>query len=211
MAIRNQSRRLLILAVALGPFVLLGGCAARQKKPLAAAVPVAPAPVAAPPAAAPAPRAPLSTPQTRVQLPAPQPLSPEAIATTQPPDEPPLPPVVPRAAPRRPAATAPKPEPAAPPVIVPPPAAEPERPPIQEVVPPGDLKRFQEDAERAKAEIRKYIDQVQAHQLSRRQRGLLDRVNSFVKQSDDAQNRGDMRQARELAGRALVLARELVQ
>jgi len=34
-------------------------------------------------------------------------------------------------------------------------------------------------------------------------------VQSFLKQSDDAEQRGEMRQASELAQRALVLAHEL--
>jgi len=91
------------------------------------------------------------------------------------------------------------------------PAPEPERQRIQEVLPPSDQKRFQEEAEAYKREIRKYTDQVQGQALGHRQQGLLDRVNSFVKQSNDAQARGDMRQAKELAGRALILARELQQ
>jgi hypothetical protein len=38
---------------------------------------------------------------------------------------------------------------------------------------------------------------------------MLDRIQSFLKQADDAERRGEMRQASELAQRALVLARAL--
>jgi hypothetical protein len=186
--------------------ISLTGCVLRGKTPAANAVPPPkPAAVAAP-APAPPPQ-PLSVPQTSVQLPPAQPLTPEAIASTQPPEEPPAPPAVPRSTPRRSpptrAETTPQ-GPAAP--IVPP---EPERPPIQEALPAAEMKRLQDEADAAKREIVHRIEQVQLHRLTRQQSSLVSRIRSFVKQSDDAEKRGDMRQASELAQRALVLARDL--
>ncbi len=187
----------------------LAGCLFRSKPPAAKVTPVAPAPVARKTQPQPPP-APLSTPQTNVKLPPEQTVSPEALATTQPPDEPVLPPMPPRPAPRRsPPAAAPKPaETQQAPQI---PAPETDRGPVQEVVSAADQKRFQDDAEDFKRQIRKLIEQTPTHKLTRHQISLRDRVNSFVKQSDDAQARGDMRQARELARLGLVLAKELQQ
>jgi hypothetical protein len=148
----------------------------------------------------------LSVPQTDVHLPPPQPVTPEAAATTQPPEEPTAAPVPPPVSRRR-APPATKPEaPAAPPVAAP---APPEHPPIEEVTPAAEQKRFQDEADARKREVRQLVDPLAGRRLNRQQKGLLDRIQSFLKQSDDAENRGEMRQASELAQRALVLAREL--
>ena len=184
----------------------LSSCLTHKPQTVKAAPPP-PAPAAVP-AAAPPPQ-PLSIPQTEVHLPPPQPVSPEAAASAQPPEEvphaaPPAPRPVSR--PRAPAATRPEtpvPTPAAPP------AAEPERPPLQEVLPAAEQKRFQEEAAGRRREVRQLVDPLDRRRLSRQQRALLDRIQSFLKQSDDAERQGEMRQASELAQRALVLAREL--
>jgi len=178
-------------------------CSLRKPKTVQAAPPT-PAPAAAP---APPP-APLSVPQTQVPLPPPQPLTPEAIATTVPPQEP-----APAPAPSRPAPVRSRPAqqhsetPAVPAGPVAPPELE--RPPIQEVLPAAELKRLQEEAQARKREVRQLVEPLDPRRLSPQQRGILDRIESFVTQSDDAEQRGDMRQASELAQRALVLAREL--
>jgi hypothetical protein len=183
--------------------VCLPSCVLKKPKTVKAAPP-APAPTVSP-APAPPP-APLSVPQTDVHLPPPQPLTPEAIATAQPPEEPAATPAPP-APPRRKGPAAPKPEaPAAPPAAA---TAPPEHPPIEEVTPAAEQKRFQDEADGRKREVRQLVDSLDRRRLNHQQRGLLDRIQSFVKQSDDAENRGDMRQASELAQRALVLAREL--
>lgn len=186
--------------------IALAGCALRGKPPAAKATPVAAVPVVTP-APPPPPPAPLSIPQTTVELPAPQPVTPEALASTLPPDEPALPASTPPRAPR-PKPAAPKP---AEPQVTPPPAqpVETERPTIQEVLPADQQRRFQQEADDFRREIRQRVEQAEKRQLNYRQRNLLNRIRSFEKQSADAQVRGDMRQARELAGRALVLAREL--
>jgi hypothetical protein len=194
----------LILALA----VCLPSCVF-QKPQTVKAAPPAPAPAAAP-APAPPPQ-PLSIPQTNVHLPPPQPLSAEAEATARPPEEPagtpPPPKPVSRPKPAPSTRPAEAPAQAVPPAVMP--AAPPDNPLIQEVTPAAEQKRFQDEAAARKREVRQLVDPLDRRRLSRQQRGLLDRIQSFLKQSDEAEGRGEMRQASELAQRALVLAREL--
>lgn len=203
----------LVLAALMTLF--LSGCVLRGKQPQqkATVAPPPPKPIQAPPpASAPGP---LSIPQTHAELPAPQPINPDALATATQPEGPPdnqPTPRIPRRAPG-PVAGPPKP-PDTPPVQAqtPPPApatAEPERPRVQEIVPAAELKRLQEAAQARKREIRKALEEAQAHRLSSPQRALVPRIQSFLQLSDDAEVRGDMRQADALAERAQVLAREL--
>ena len=194
------------------------GCMLRGKQQTAAATPPpTPAPVARPAQTTPRPQ-PLSIPQTQAQLPPAQPISPEAMATLQPPPAPVESPAEPRA-PRRP--PVPPAGPAAPgrpeatpaaqtqtPPATPPVEAEP-RPTVQEIVAPAELKRLQDSADGRKQEIRKVLEQAQAHGLSRDQREIVTRIQSFVQLSDDAEKRGDMRLADALAERGQLLVREL--
>jgi len=184
------------------------GCVLRGKQPVAKAT--TPPPVVTPPP--PPPPKPLSTPQTDVQLPAYQPLTPEAIASTLPAEEPPPPAPAPKPPARgaRPQGTTPpktvEVTPQGPPV---PATPEPEQPRIQDALTPDEGKRLQEEAESNKREIRQRIDAIPPHRLNRQQNILMKRIRTFVDQSDEAQRRGEMRQAAELAQRALVLAKEL--
>lgn len=187
----------------------LTGCVLRAKQPVAKAT-TPPKPVAAPPPAPPP--KPLSTPQTDVQLPAYQPLTPEAVASTFPPEEPPPPPPAPKPPPRgsRPQGnTTPKPVEVTPQGPAIPPPVEPERPRIQDALSPDEVKRLQEEAENTRREIKQRIDSIPVHRLNRQQNILVKRIRTFVEQSEDAKRRGDVRQAAELAQRALVLAKEL--
>lgn len=182
------------------------GCVLRGK-PKAAPTPPPPAPAAAA-AEAPAPAAgPLSIPQTQVTLPPEQPLNLDALPVeTQaaPPESPPRP----RHA-SRPRPTAPKPETAAP-TVGPPATPPPEsRPPIQEVVPAEEQKHFQEQAQARKREVRQWLDTAGRRRLNRRQQNTVERIQAFLKDSDDAEGRGDMREADALAERAQILLREL--
>jgi hypothetical protein len=174
------------------------------------AAPAPPKPAAAP-APAPPPE-PLSIPQTNVHLSPPQPLTPEAIATTQLPGEPPPTPAQPpRPQPKRPQPARPvvEPPPAAVPAAPPAPStAEPGRAPITEVLAPAELKRLQDEAGTRVLETRKVLAQI-TRARRRAQQTTVSRVETFLKQAEEAERRGDMRQASELAGRALVLAREL--
>lgn len=194
---------LLIVAVAFG----LSGCFLRKPKantPPAPTAKPAPAPAPAPPPE------PLSVPQTNVHLPPPQPLTPEAIATTQLPGEPPPPPMpTPRPPVRQPRPAPPKPVETTPaPAAATPPAAEPERAPFTEVLPAAELKRLQEEAATRSQEARKLVNAIPRNRR-RGQEQTIRRVEAFLKQVEEAEQRRDMRQASELAGRALVLAKEL--
>jgi len=189
-----------ILAVALA--LSMAGCVL-SGKPKTTAVAPQPQP-AAQPKPAPPPE-PLSIPQTQVQLPPPQPVNLEALAVPAPPQ-----PVEAAPAPkpvRRAAVGSPPPKVE---VVAPaPPPAEPVREPIQDIVPPDEKRRYQESADASKREIQRLLEQVRAHRLTTDQKKILTRVHTFVAQSDDAEKRGDMRQADALAERGLLLAKEL--
>jgi hypothetical protein len=190
-----------LLSVALA--FSLAGCAVSGQPKTTAAVPPQPQPVAQPKPAPPP--EPLSVPQTQVQLPPPQPVNQEALATVPPPE-----PAEPAAAPkpvRRTGAAPPPPKPEV--VTAAPPPAEPERPPIQEIVPADERRRYKESADGAKREIRQLLEQARLHHLTAEQRTVVKRITSFVTQSEDADKRGDMRMADALAQRGLVWAREL--
>jgi hypothetical protein len=191
---------LLIVALGIG----VTGCVRKPKT--VAAAPAPPTPVA--PAPAPPPE-PLSVPQTNVVLPPPQPLTPEAIATTQLPSEAPQSnptPPPPRVNRPKPAPRPAEPPPATMPTATPP-SVEQGRAPITEVLPAAELKRLQDEAASRSAEAYRLVEQLPARR--RQQDGRVRRIETFLKQAADAERRGDMRQASELAGRALVLAREL--
>jgi hypothetical protein len=197
-----------ILAAAMA--ISLTGCVLRGKPKTTSAVPVAPKPVeaAAPPSAPPAP---LSIPQAHPELPAPQPISAEALATTEIPGEPPAPPPPPPRVSKKgnPPPARPKPEatPPSPPVAAPP---EPDpRPPIQEIVPAEDSNRLKDSADTHKREISRLLAQIPRRGLSTEQRNVVKTILSFVTLSDEAERGGDMRKANELAERGLVLAQGL--
>jgi hypothetical protein len=185
---------------------VLAGCA-QKRKPVTAAAPPPPKPQ--PIVVPPAPREPLSVPQTQVHLPPPQPLNPAALPPNPPPPETAETPEPQRGS-RRPAPTPAKPEPApeppAPIAVTPP---EPERPRIQEIVPAPEQKRLLDSAENHRRVTRQRLEGLQEHQLNSGQKNLVSRIQSFMKLSDDAQARGDLRQAEALAERAELLSREL--
>lgn len=105
----------------------------------------------------------------------------------------------------------PKPEtPPAPTVQDQPPAPAPEtaRPPIQEILPPAELKRLQDSADTRKRAVRKVLDQMGSRRLNS-QREKVSRIRSFLQLSDEAEGKNDMRTADALAERAQVLVGEL--
>jgi hypothetical protein len=206
-----------ILAVAMA--LSLSGCVLPGKPKTVSAAPVPPKPVSLPPSAAPS--EPLSVPQTQVELPPAQPLSQDAIASTQPLEEVPSTPVPHNNKPQRPGSSrtaasqrtetaAPSAPPAASSPPVQPQSTEPERPPIQEIVPPAELNRLQAEAVKSKQEIAQRLEQFRKRRLSPKESELKEQVQSFVKLSDQAQKKGDMRQAYALAVRGLELAKQLV-
>jgi len=196
---RVEAVAAVVMATSLAGCVLPG-------KPKVAKAPATVVEVPPPPPPAPPP-VPLSIPQTHAELPPPQPLSAEAVATTEPPEEPPAT-TTPAPRPvRRPSSQArsePPPMPVGPTQPV-----EPERAPIQEIVPAEEQKRFQDEASAIKRDLRQRLDSLKGRQLSRQEHNLVNRISSFVKLSDDAERRGDMRTAYELADRGRVLAKDL--
>jgi hypothetical protein len=199
------SRRLAPIIVALA--LLPAGCSLRGRKPQPVAAAPKPAPVPAP-----APSGPLSTPQTRVDLPAEQPLDPRALATApeNPPPEPEPPPA--RTPPRRPApppaaAGAQAPLPAAPVEPLQPPVEE--RPRVQEALSAEEKRRITDDIATRKREIGDILQQASRRNLSEADRGIVERVRSFVQMCDQAAARGELRQADALSERAVVMSREL--
>jgi hypothetical protein len=179
-------------------------------KSSAAAAPPPPKPATQPAPAQPS--EPLSVPQTQVQLPPAQPINPDALATEPKPEEPATAPTASRA-PRHTAPAQPKPaETQTPSTPTPPPvtaAPAEELPPVQEVLSPEDRKRLQESADNRQNEIRQLLSQLKGHRLSAEQNREVKRIQSFVEQAENAEKRGDMRQADALAERALILAQEM--
>jgi hypothetical protein len=196
----------------------LAGCVLRGNQQTAKNTPPPPLPAAKP---EPAPvRAPLSIPQTQVELPPPQPIDPEALEAAQPPGEPAepvvtLPARTPAGGRRAPAGPPPVPAPRTEPAATPPPAAAatpaaPESSPrIQEIVPANEQKRLQELADGRRRESRQLLDQAAGRRLNRHQTSVVKTIESFLKASEQAEAKGDMRQAADLADRALTLAKDL--
>lgn len=194
-----------VAAILIAAFSLwLCGCVIGSKRQIAKATPPAPQPVA--PTVPQAPPAPLSIPQTQVELPAPQPIDPAALATSQPAEAPPETPAKARPPRRAPPARSAEPAAATPPPVE---TAEPERPPIQDILPAETQKKLQESAQSHKRDVAQLLQQAQSRRLTRQQAGLVKRIEQFVKLSDGAEQSGNMREADEFAERALVLAREL--
>src|SRR4051812_10599555 len=181
----RRAEAVLIIAIA----VSLGGCVLRKPQ---AAKPAPPAPKPVAPAPPAPPPQPLSIPQTNVYLPAPQPVSPEALATTIPPTEPPPAPPAPpkpvtRTAPsRQPVRVEPAPPPPTPPV-------EGERPTISELTTEPEKKRLQDEANARRQEVEQLVARIPKNG-SRQQRDSMARIKTFQKQSQEAEDRGDMRQ-----------------
>jgi hypothetical protein len=183
----------------------LAGCVLGGKPKTVAAAPAAPKPIVPP-----TPPEPLSIPQTQVELPAPQTLDPGALTTT-PQEEPP-----PQAQ-TKPATQTPRPRAPAPPRAtdtqppVPEPAAEqptePARAPIHEIMPDAEKNRLRDEAHGHQEETRKLLREAKPKTAN--QKRAKDEINLFLKQSEEAENAGDMRMAESLAERAHILAKEL--
>jgi len=204
--------------------VMLTGCVLSGKaaKTAAATPPPPPKPVvAAPPP--PQPTAPLSIPQTQIELPKPQVVDPAALAAEPPLEQPQE--QTPRTQQRRNAGppsrpaetTAPPPPtttPSASPAALPPGVTPPEAPsaPIQEIIPAVEQKRLQEHAVALRSEAKQIVDQFtrRTPRLSPQQKDAVTHIYSFLQDSVEAEGKGDMKQAEALAGRAQVLAKDLV-
>src|ERR1035438_2768748 len=189
--------------------IVLAGCSLRGKPAKSAVVPAAPKPVVAPAPAAPPPA--LSTPQTRVELPKPQPVDPSALITEPRPPELPEPP--PAAAPARPRRTSPAAsQPASPAAAAPAAAATPPpetRETFQEIVSPAELKRLQDQGLARRREANQILDQLGRRQLTGAEQKVAATIRNFLALSEEAEKHNDPRQANSLAERAQILAKEL--
>jgi hypothetical protein len=215
----------LLLAIPLVAAILsLSSCVVGGKAAKTPAVPAAPVATAVAKPAAPPP--PVSSPQTEIQLPPAQPVSPEALATIdnvrqeEPAPEPE--PVAKPPASRRPASP-PLPAPAAanpprqePPATaetpVQPPAATPapeESPRLQPAYSDEERRRTLAELERRRAEIESLLKGVNQSRISADQKAVIDRIRSFQTVADEAAKRLDFRSADAISERALILAKEL--
>jgi hypothetical protein len=189
----------------------LSGCVLRGKDKVASNIPPPPkqAPAPAPPPAPPK----LSIPQTNVELPPPQPVNAEALA---PPlqEEPPA--TTPAARPPRRAAPPPARTESAPvvqgPVAPPqaaPPAEQPDRGPVGELLSAQDIKKFQDETAAFRKETQSNLDQAKKRHLTPSERQRRDTIASLLSESVAAEARSDWRSASDFAERALALAKEL--
>jgi hypothetical protein len=179
----------------------LAGCLLSGKPKTVAATPAPPQPSA--PASPPEP---LSIPQTRVDLPDPQPVDPKALEPAQP-VEAPAPAQVKPAAPATRGPNHPMNLPKTPDPL---PSAEPEQParaPIQEIVAPDEQKVLRDRAHSHRADTQHLL--AGAKPQTNNQKRAATEINQFLKQSEQAENKGDMRLADQLAERAYILAKEL--
>jgi hypothetical protein len=189
----------------------LSGCVVGNKPQTVSAAPAPPKPVS-PPTPAP-PTAPLSMPQTLHELPPPQPLSAEAIASTEPQEEAPATPALrpkpPRSGQGRTTTASRTTDPVGPAAPSAPPAESEARPQIQEIVPAAELRRLQAEADKTKLEIRQRLQQVGRRRLTPKEQETKNSAVSLLRQSEEAQQQGDMRKASELANRSLLLVKLL--
>jgi hypothetical protein len=72
-----------------------------------------------------------------------------------------------------------------------------------------ESKHLQDSAAEHKREIRRLVEQAHLRHLSDPELSAVARIEGMVKLSDDAEAKGDMREADALAERALVLAKDL--
>jgi len=203
-----------LLAVSTAACVLSGN----PKKNLPSTPAVAKAvPAPTPP---PAPPAPLSIPQTQVELPRPQSLDPAALSSDAEPRQVEPADTTPASRPSpgrgRPATSSAPPRtetPAAPPPSVPvvPPATETApSSPIQEIVPPQEVKRLQEQTQARRRDVLQILDQVAKRPVTTAQKDVITRINNYLATSLEAEKKGDMKLADAFADRAQILAKDLI-
>ena len=205
--------RFLRLSIPLAIIVALSGCSLKGK-PKTASIPSTPTAGGNAPyrSVSPPPEPPYAEPQTRVSLPAPQPVNeqaanivkpPEPVAQAQPPAPKPAKPV--RVAQQN-----------TPPAPVQPPPQEPPPPPqtavrnrIRPVDSAAERQRLQREIEVRRAEAERIVSEVSSKPLSDAQKDIIVRVQGFLDQAAQALNDNDLRQADALSNRALLLSRDL--
>ena len=190
-------RRVKVVLVAALAIPLAGCLLSGKPKTVAAPAPPQPAAPAAPPE-------PLSIPQTHVDLPAPQTVVPEALATAPPEQPAPQVQVKPAAPPPKPAQS-PVQQPK--PVDQPPP--EPLRPPIQEILPAEVENTLKKQLQEHKEGTEALLAGAGRRNLNGNERRMEALIKQFLTQSAQAETTGDLRSADRLAERAYILAKEL--
>jgi hypothetical protein len=85
---------------------------------------------------------------------------------------------------------------------------EPERGPVREVLAPAESKRLKSSADAHKREVRTWLSSSRGRRMDPNDPTVA-RIRSLLKESDDAEEKGDMRQASDLADRAMTFMREL--
>ncbi|PYT28359.1 MAG: hypothetical protein DMG57_15100 [Acidobacteria bacterium] len=199
--------------------LLLAGCEMRMGR---AKTPATPQPAVAKiehPAPEPESSEPLSIPQTQVELPQPQAIDPEALATPpvytpaetaaqHPVHHPPK-----RQVAGQPNAPMTKPEQADPPPPEPAPAqvAEAPRPKIEPILPAEERRQMQEEIASRLREVDQLIGEITRRRSTESLRSSLSRIRSFANLSHEALERGETQQASALADRALLLAQETLR
>ena len=153
---------------------------------------------------------PISVPQTQVTLPSPQPIQAEALTTVQP--------EAPAAAPpaqtvKPPRAAQPKPEqrqqttaPTVPAGAQPPPAS---RRRIRPVESAAERRRLTAEISARQQKVLDNLAKIRSRRLSDAEKSALERIQSFLEQTDAALKDQDLQQAAALSNRALLLSQDL--
>jgi hypothetical protein len=79
---------------------------------------------------------------------------------------------------------------------------------VQAILPADEQRRLLESSQARKRDVRRVLAGLQRNRLGQRERDLQKRIEFFLSQSDQAEKRGDMRQADAFAERAQALLKE---
>jgi hypothetical protein len=90
-------------------------------------------------------------------------------------------------------------------------ATRPAAPQISPQISPGDQAAFQRKTEDDIATTQRNLQQATGKQLSAAQRDLVEKIQSFVGQSNEASKTGDWARAQNLSQKARLLSNELVE
>ncbi len=80
---------------------------------------------------------------------------------------------------------------------------------MQPIVSPEEQNRLRDSAQSRRKEAAQALASAQGRRLTQQEKRTVQYIESFLRQSQQAEERGDMRQADALAERAQVFAREL--
>jgi hypothetical protein len=86
---------------------------------------------------------------------------------------------------------------------------EPGRAPIQEVLPAEQQNQLREQTNASRRESHQIVLRVQSRRPNKEQRDLIARILGLLKNSEDRERGGDLAGAKQLADKALTLAKGL--